>query len=87
MNSTVLAIDPQMKTLFKMTNDVVMKIKQQAKQGLNTCEDRHEPKYQITYKSAKRGSYVPVWLVCESCMENRSCFGSEDEIVSVEILA
>ena len=53
---------------------------------MNVCEDRHEPKYQITYKSAKGGEYTPVWLVCESCMENKKYFGSEEEIESVRIL-
>jgi len=53
---------------------------------MNQCEDRHEPKYQVTYKSAIGGEYTPVWLVCESYMANRECFGSQDEIVSVEIL-
>ena len=53
---------------------------------MNVCEDKHEPKYQITYKSAKGGTYIPVWLVCESCMENKTYFGSEDEIESVRIL-
>ena len=54
---------------------------------MNVCEDRHEPKYQITYKSAKGGLHTPVWLVCESCMENKRHFGSEDVIESVRILA
>ena len=53
---------------------------------MNVCEDRHEPKYQITYKSAKGGEYTPVWLVCESCMENKRHFGSDEEIESVRIL-
>jgi len=54
---------------------------------MNVCEDRHELKYQITYRSAKGGTYVPVWLVCQSCMENKEHFGSEEEIESVRILA
>ena len=54
---------------------------------MNICEENHEPKYQITYKPAPGGSYVPKWLVCESCMENRRCFGSDELIDSVEILA
>jgi len=53
---------------------------------MNVCEDRHEPKYQITYKPAKGGKYTPVWLVCESCMENKTHFGSEEEIQTVRIL-
>jgi len=65
---------------------------------MNVCDDEHEPKYQITYKSAKSKyhttfksvtdmKYIPVWLVCESCMENKQCFGSQDEIETIEILA
>ena len=66
--------------------------------SMNLCDDDHEPKYQITYKSATPKyqttlksitgeEYFPVWLVCESCMENKNCFGSEDEIVTIEMLA
>ncbi len=54
---------------------------------MNVCEDRHEPKYHITYKSASGREYTPVWLVCESCMENKKHFGSEEEIETVRILA
>ncbi len=65
---------------------------------MNFCEERHEPKYQITYKSstskyhstfesATDEKYNPVWLVCESCMKDKECFGSNDEIKIVEVLA
>lgn len=54
---------------------------------MNVCEERHEPKYVITYKPAEGGEYQPKWLVCEACMENRKCFGSEELIESVEIIA
>ncbi len=54
---------------------------------MNTCGDRHDIKYQITYKSAKRGEYIPVWLVCQSCMENKKHFGADYEIVSIKALA
>ncbi len=54
---------------------------------MNFCQERHEPKYQITYKPAKGGQYIPVWLVCESCMENKKHFGSDSLIDAVEILA
>ena len=65
---------------------------------MNICEDRHEPKYQVTYKSAQpkyyapfesvtSRSFAPVWLVCDLCMENKQYFGSEDEIEKVELLA
>jgi len=65
---------------------------------MNFCEYRHVPKYQVTYKSSKpryqtalesvtSEKYNPVWLVCESCMENCECFGSQDEIDTIEVLA
>ena len=54
---------------------------------MNICEERHEPKYQVTYKAAQGGKIAPVWHVCENCMENRRCFGSPDEIESVKVLA
>ena len=65
---------------------------------MNVCDDSHVPKYQITYKSAQPkyqstfksvtdGKYIPVWLVCESCMENKPYFGSQDEIEIMEMLA
>ncbi len=65
---------------------------------MNVCDYDHEPKYQITYKSAKPKyqttfksvagwKYIPVWLVCESCMENKQCFGSPNEIEPFEMLA
>jgi hypothetical protein len=54
---------------------------------MNICEERHEPKYQITYKSAKGGTYIPVWLVCQSCIDNKKHFGADYEIISVKTLA
>ncbi len=54
---------------------------------MNVCEERHDPKYQITYKPAKGGLHIPVWIVCESCMENKKCFGSDELIETVRILA
>lgn len=54
---------------------------------MNICEDRHEPKYLVTYKPAKGGKYAPKWLVCENCMENRKFFGSQEIIQSVSMLA
>ncbi len=54
---------------------------------MDICDERHDLKYQITYKSAKRGEYTPVWLVCANCMENKKHFGSDDEVVSVKTLA
>ena len=61
---------------------------------MNICDPRHEPKYQIVYKSAKSGNftpknthYNPVWLVCDDCLKNKSYFGSKDQIESMEMLA
>jgi len=54
---------------------------------MNICVEHHHPKFKITYKGSDAGSYIPVWLVCGSCMENKSCFGSESEIEKVELLA
>jgi len=54
---------------------------------MNVCEERHDPKYQITYRPAKGGTYIPVWLVCQSCMDNKKHFGSEEQIQTVSILA
>jgi len=61
---------------------------------MNLCVEEHVPKYKITYKPSNSGEhkpgnnrlYIPVWLVCESCMEKKKCFGSEDEIVFIETL-
>jgi len=61
---------------------------------MNICVEEHVPKYKVTYKPSNSGErkpgnnekYIPVWLVCESCMDNKKCFGSEDEIVYVEQL-
>ncbi len=53
---------------------------------MNKCEDRHEIKYQITYKPAKGGMHAPVWLVCESCMDKKH-FGTDSEIQNIKILA
>ena len=64
---------------------------------MNICEDRDEPKYQVTYRSAKPKFYTPlesvtsrrynpVWLVCEDCMENKEHFGSQAGIEIMEIL-
>ena len=47
----------------------------------------HELKFEITYKPAKGRQYTPKWLVCESCYENRKCFGSDDVIESVKVIA
>jgi len=54
---------------------------------MNQCEDRHEPKFCIKYKPAKGHRYSHEWLVCEACFENKPQFGSESDILSVELIA
>jgi len=54
---------------------------------MNVCEFSHESQYQISYKPAKGRNSNPTWLVCESCFKTKEYFGSEDEIVSIKILA
>ncbi len=54
---------------------------------MNICDEHHTQKFMITYKSAKGRDIHPLWLVCGMCMQNKSCFGSEDEIYKVELLA
>lgn len=51
---------------------------------MNICDDRHEQQYKVIYKPAKGGIHTPVWLVCESCLENKRHFGSDDVIDSIE---
>jgi hypothetical protein len=53
---------------------------------MNLCVEEHVPKYKVTYKPGNAGENIPVWLVCEYCMEKRKCFSSEDEIAFVETL-
>ena len=54
---------------------------------MNICVEHHHPKFKITYRGSEHGTYMPVWLVCDVCMQNKLCFGSEDEIERVELLA
>ncbi len=53
---------------------------------MEVCDVRHESKYQIIYHSAKGSNYNPVWLVCDSCMENKRCFSDKTQIKSIEVL-
>jgi len=53
---------------------------------MNVCVEHHKPKFQITYKSAEGRNDRLVWLVCDICMQNKICFGSDDEIEKVELL-
>jgi hypothetical protein len=53
---------------------------------MNFCDERHETKYLVTYKPAEGSRYSPVWQVCESCLELKNHFGSDDIIQSVSKL-
>lgn len=50
---------------------------------MNICEERHSPQYKIIYKGAKGCRHNHAWLVCQSCMENKKCFGDHEQILSV----
>lgn len=54
---------------------------------MEQCDIRHDPKYQVKYMSAKGSNHSPVWLVCDSCMDNKRCFNDKEQIESVEVLA
>ncbi len=54
---------------------------------MDVCDTRHDPKYQVTYNSAKGRRFNPIWLVCDSCMNNKECFFDKDQIKSIEVLA
>ena len=54
---------------------------------MDVCDTRHEPKYQVTYTAAKGSNCYPLWLVCDSCMNNKECFSDKDQIKSIEVLA
>jgi len=49
---------------------------------MNTCDDRHEPEYQIKYKPAPGKTYNPIWRVCKHCYDKRP-FGSDDYVESI----
>ncbi len=50
---------------------------------MNTCYDRHDPKYKIKYKSSRLGGFSSMWLVCEKCFGKPEFFGSINEIESI----
>ena len=54
---------------------------------MNVCEFRHKVEYQVTYRPAKGSTNHSIWFVCDSCLKTKDYFGSEDEIVSLDILA
>ena len=53
---------------------------------MEICDVRHEGKYMVKYQSAKGRNYNPVWLVCESCIENKRCFSDKTQIESIEVM-
>ncbi len=50
---------------------------------MNTCYNRHNPKYKIKYKTSRTGGLPSVWLVCEKCFGKPEFFGSINEIESI----
>lgn len=50
---------------------------------MNVCDENHIQDFRVTYKPAKGGIHIPVWLVCNNCMEKKY-FGSDELIESVE---
>lgn len=50
---------------------------------MNICEERHSPKYKIVYRGVPGSRYNPTWLVCPICLEQKKCFGNEEEILMV----
>ena len=50
---------------------------------MNTCYDRHTPKYKIKYKPSRPESLSSIWLVCEKCFGKHEFFGSINEIESI----
>ncbi len=50
---------------------------------MNTCYDKHTPKYKIKYKPSRSGSQSSIWLVCERCFGKPEFFGSINEIESI----
>ena len=60
---------------------------------MNICDERHEPKYHVTYKTPHGHNYAHTsntynseWLVCETCMQNKRHFYSDDQVETVEVL-
>lgn len=50
---------------------------------MNICKEQHSPKYKVIYKGAKGSGYNPTWMVCPNCLENKTCFGDKEQILSV----
>ncbi len=50
---------------------------------MNTCYDRHTPKYKIKYKPFRSRGLSSIWLVCEKCFGKPEFFGSINEIESI----
>ncbi len=50
---------------------------------MNTCYDRHTPKYKIKYEPSRPRGLSSMWLVCERCFGKPEFFGSINEIESI----
>ncbi len=50
---------------------------------MNTCNYKHTPTYKITYKGSKGSKHTHEWLVCKICVEEKSCFGNNDDILRI----
>ncbi len=50
---------------------------------MNTCYEKHTPKYKIKYKPSRSGGLSSIWLVCENCFGKPEFFGSINEIESI----
>jgi len=50
----------------------------------NQCDERHEPKFKITYKPTPGQVTRAIWLVCSNCFKSKSFFGDKNLILSIE---
>ena len=50
----------------------------------NQCDERHEPKFKVTYKPTKGQVDEVTWLVCSKCIEGKNFFGDKNLILSIE---
>lgn len=49
----------------------------------NQCDERHKPKFKVTYKPTPGEVTKAIWLVCSKCIEE-SFFGDKNLILSIE---
>ena len=53
---------------------------------MDVCDPRHNPKYQVTYNSAKGSNQNHMWAVCDECMKDKLCFYDKNQIISIDVL-